>query len=49
VSYGEVNLKPGMTSLEGEYENPDEIKPVSGMKRQQQAFMNPLMLANSQQ
>lgn len=25
MAYGEVSLKPGMMSMEGEYENPDKI------------------------
>ena len=30
MAYGEVNLKPGMISMEGEYENPDKILKPSG-------------------
>ena len=30
MAYGEVSLKPGMASMEGEYENPDKILRASG-------------------
>ena len=30
MAYGEESLKPGMPSMEGEYENPDKILRTSG-------------------
>ena len=30
MAYGEVTFKPGMASMEGEYENPDKILRPSG-------------------
>ena len=40
MAYGEVNLKPGMISMEGEYENPDKILKPSGQWNETTAVSN---------
>ena len=40
MAYGEVNLKPGMISMEGEYENPDKILKPSGQWNETTAASN---------
>ena len=40
MAYGEVNLKPGMISMEGEYENPDKILKPSGQWNEMTAASN---------
>ena len=40
MAYGEVNLKPGMISMEGEYENPDKILKPSAQWNETTAASN---------